>query len=244
MSRTALITGASRGIGAATARAFGRRGCHVVVNYRADAEAARRTADEVRAAGGTASLAQADVRDADQVAAMVAGCAAVDVLVCNANIQPPFAPLEEIPWADFIGKVTSELAAVFHITRRVLERMRERETGRIVYVSSMSAELTRPHWIAHATAKSALETFARHVAAEAAPYGIGVNVVAPAAVRTDASAGIATPEYEAGVARRSALHRLLEPDDVAEVVAALAGGEFAAVSGVRVPVDGGARLTP
>ncbi|MFB9833911.1 SDR family oxidoreductase [Actinoallomurus acaciae] len=241
MSKVALITGAGRGIGAATARELGRRGFHVVVNYRGDAVSAEKVAEDIRREGGTAELAQADVRDPEQVAALVRGRDTVDALVCNANIPPPFAPLDAMTWEDFIGKVDGEMAAVFHLTQRVTRVMRGQGSGRIVYVSSLSAELTRPGAIAHATAKAALDTFARHVAAEAGPYGIGVNVVAPGAVRTDATAHMTTPEKKAR-AERSVLHRMLEPEDVAKVVAAIVGGDFQAATGVRIPVDGGFRV--
>jgi 3-oxoacyl-[acyl-carrier protein] reductase len=239
VSKVALITGAGRGIGAATARELGRRGFHVVVNYRGDAASAEKVAEAIRGQGGTAELARADVRDPDQVAALVGS--RVDVLVCNANVTPPFAPLDAMTWEDFIGKLGGEMAAVFHVTKRVLKAMRGQGSGRIVYVSSLSAELTRPEAIAHATAKAALDTFARHVAAEAGPYGIGVNVVAPGAVRTDATAHL-TPEMERERAERSVLRRMLEPEDVAKVIAAVVGGEFAATTGVRIPVDGGFRV--
>jgi 3-oxoacyl-[acyl-carrier protein] reductase len=242
MHQVALITGAGRGIGAATARELGRRGFHVVVNYREDAMSAQNVVKDVQEAGGTASLAQADVCDPARVADLVAGCDTIDALICNANIRPPFAPFEAMPWQDFLDKVSNELAAVFHISKRVLEVMCRRGSGRIVYVSSLSAELTRPGAIAHATAKSALDTFARHVAAEAGPYGIGVNVIAPGAVRTDATAQTTTPEVESLLAKRSVLHRMLEPEDVATVIAAVINGDFHAVTGTRIPIDGGFRV--
>lgn len=242
MSKVALITGAGRGIGAATARELGRRGFHVVVNYRGDAVSAEKVAEDIGREGGTAELAQADVRDPEQVAALVRGRDTVDALVCNANITPPFAPLDAMTWEDFIGKVDGEMAAVFHLTKRVMKVMRGQGSGRIVYVSSLSAELTRPGAIAHATAKAALDAFARHVAAEAGPYGIGVNVVAPGAVRTDATAHTTTPELEKARAERSILRRMLEPEDVAKVIAAVVGGDFRATTGVRIPVDGGFRV--
>ncbi|MET8050211.1 SDR family oxidoreductase [Streptosporangium sp. NPDC005286] len=242
MSKVALITGAGRGIGAATARELGRRGFHIVVNYRGDTVSAEKVVDEIKREGGTAELAQADVRDPEQVAALIQSRDAVDALVCNANITPPFAPLDTMTWEDFIGKVDGEMAAVFHLTKRVLEVMRGQGSGRIVYVSSLSAELTRPGALAHATAKAALDTFARHVAAEAGPYGVGVNVVAPGAVRTDATAHTTTPEVEKARAERSVLHRMLEPEDVAKVIAAAVGGDFQATTGIRIPVDGGFRV--
>jgi len=246
MQRIAMITGAGRGIGAATARVLGRTGHHVIVNYRTDQVAAGRVVADIEAAGGSAEPARADVRDADQVATLVRGVVSrhgrIDALVCNANVPPPYAPLATLPWADFRAKVEGELAAAFHITTAVLPVMRERGAGRIVYLSSLSAELTRPGAIAHAAAKAALDTFARHVAAEAGADGIGVNVVAPAAVTTDATAATLTADDAAARAARSVLHRVLRPDDVAAVVAAVLGDECAALSGVRVPVDAGFRV--
>lgn len=246
MGPVALVTGAGRGIGAATARALGRRGYRVVVNYRTDGDAAKSVVAAIEAAGGTAFAARADVRDERQAGALVDTAldryGRLDALVGNANVPPPFAPLEAMAWADFRAKLDGELAAAFHLTRRTLPVMRERRAGRIVYVSSLSSELTRPGAAAHASAKAALEAFARHVAAEAGPHGIGVTVVAPGAVRTDATA---TPEVEADRAARSVLHRMLEPDDVAGVIVALLGADWRAVTGTRIPIDAGYRvLTP
>jgi 3-oxoacyl-[acyl-carrier protein] reductase len=244
MSRVALITGAGRGIGAATARELGGRGFHVIVNYVRDAASAGTVVKDVQAAGGTARAVQADVFDPEQTAALVDACPHVDALVCNANRQPPFGTLEDMTWEAFHGKLRDELAGAFHATRSVLPRMRERRAGTIVYVSSISAELTRPGAIAHASSKAALNAFARHVALEAAPYGITVNTIAPGAVATDATAGVLTPEARAANAAGSVLGRVMEPEDVARVIAAtveggLDGGAFAGISGARIPVDGG-----
>ncbi|GAA0368687.1 3-oxoacyl-[acyl-carrier-protein] reductase [Microbispora corallina] len=240
--KVALVTGASRGIGAATARELGGRGYHVIADYRRDEAAALAVVADVEAAGGTARAVRADVCDPGEVAALVAACERVDVLVCNANIQPPFAALADLSWEDFAGKVTRELAAVFHVTKAVLEVMRGQGGGRIVYVSSISADAVGPGTIAHSTAKAALEMFAQHVTAEAGPHGIGVAVVAPGAVRTDATAGLMSPEFEARWGRRSVLGRMLEPEDVATVIASVADGGFHAVSGARITVDGGQRF--
>ncbi|AQZ61240.1 3-oxoacyl-[acyl-carrier protein] reductase [[Actinomadura] parvosata subsp. kistnae] len=244
MERIALITGAGRGIGAATARELARRGFHAIVNYRTDTAAAASVVKSIEAAGGTARAVRADVRDPGDVAGLVGACPRVDALVCNANISPPFAPLAELSWTDFAGKVTGELAAVFHVTQRVLPLLRERRGGRIVYVSSVSAGLARPVAIAHGTAKAALDSFARHVAAEAGAWGTTVNVVAPGAVRTEGSAAMRTPEAERSLAERSVLGRMTEPEDVAAVIGALVDGGFGAVTGAHIPVDAGARLIP
>jgi 3-oxoacyl-[acyl-carrier protein] reductase len=233
MEPVALITGGGRGIGAATARELARRGYRVVVNYHRDQVAAEAVAAEI---GGKAL--RADVRDPSEVARLADACGPVDALVCNANITPPFGPVRSMPWEEFIGKVNDELAAAFHITRAVLDTMPPQ--GRIVYVSSLSADLTRPGAAAHATAKAALDTFARHMAAEASP--VAVNVVAPAAVRTEGSAAARTPELEASLAGRSVLGRMVEPEDVAAVIAAVVDGTMPALAGARIPVDAGFRV--
>jgi 3-oxoacyl-[acyl-carrier protein] reductase len=242
MDRTALITGASRGIGAATAARLGRRGYHVIVNYRGNETAARAVVEDIESAGGTAQAVRADVREPAEVAELVAACTRIDVLVCNANIAPTFAPLPVMSWADFSRKVMGELAAVFHVTQKALEVMREQRSGQVVYVSSVVADSTMPNAVSQATAKGALNTFARQVAAEAGRYGITVNTVSPGIVRTEASSAAQTPEMEAAHARNSVLGRLTEPDDVAALIATIAEGGFRAVSGAHIPVDGGFQL--
>lgn len=240
--KAAVITGASRGIGAATAVRLGGLGYHVIVNYLANEDAARAVAQEVESAGGTAQLVRADVRDPAQVTDLVGACERIDVLVCNANIAPTFSPLSAMSWADFSEKVVGELAAVFHVTQQALAVMREQRAGQIVYVSSVVADATMPGAVSHATAKAALNTFARHVAGEAGHYGVAVNTVAPGLVRTEASSAARTPEREAAYAENSVLGRVTEPQDVADLIATIAEGGFHAVSGAYIPVDGGFRI--
>ncbi|MFE9750508.1 SDR family oxidoreductase [Saccharothrix saharensis] len=241
--RVALISGAGRGIGAATARELGRRGYHVVVNYRENTAAADRVVGDIREAGGSAEAQRADVCDGGQVADMVrrvyAAHGHVDVLICNANtVNPPFAPLLSLSWEAFIGKVGGELAGAFFLTQAVLSEMRRRGAGRIVYISSTAAD-----WAgsvaAHSTAKAALNTFSRHVAATAAQYGIAVNTVAFGTVRTDATAGVLHEDLRRYTEERSVLGRLLDADDAAKTVAAVADDSFGAAVGQVIRVDGG-----
>src|SRR5262245_43456536 len=155
----ALISGASRGVGAATAGELARRGYHVIVNYHRSADAAARVVDDIRAGGGSAQAAQADVCDAEQVAALVDGVHAehgrIDVLVCNANTaQPTFQPLAALPWEAFASKIIGELSGVYFLTQRVLAIMTEQRSGRIIYISSTAADKVG-RVIAHSTAKAA-----------------------------------------------------------------------------------------
>ncbi|WP_305785610.1 SDR family NAD(P)-dependent oxidoreductase [Symbioplanes lichenis] len=242
--RVALVTGAGRGIGAATARVLGRRGYHVVVNYRRDAESARAVVAAVEAAGGTAGTACADVCDPDQVRALVDDIlerhGRIDALVANANVrQPTRATLAETTWEDLIGKVGAELGGAFFVTQEVLAAMREQGSGRIVYVSSMSAEWTGKQQISHAVSKAALNSFAQQVAAEAGEFGVTVNTVAPGAVRTEASDRFMLPGMARHLAGHSALGRMVEPDDVAAVIDLLLDERTAALTGAWLPVDAG-----
>ncbi|WP_158893728.1 SDR family oxidoreductase [Amycolatopsis anabasis] len=241
--RVALISGASRGIGAATARELGRRGYHVIVNYRGSADAAAAVVNGIEADGGTAQAVQADVCAADQVDALVDAVhgehGRIDALVCNANTaQPPFEPLAALSWESFAAKVNGELSGVFFLTQRVLAIMKEQRAGRIVYVSSTAAD-TLGGSIAHSTAKAALNTFSRHIAGEAGRYGITVNAVAPGAVDTDATAGVFNDGLRQYLKERSVFDRLLKPEDLGRAIALVADDGFGAATGQVIRVDGG-----
>ena len=212
----------------------------MVVNYRTDKASADRVVGDIENAGGTANAVRADVTDPRDVADLVAECGRLNALVCNANIQPTFDPLAQLSWDVFIASVTAELAAAFHVTKAALPILGR--GSHIVYVSSVAADTFSKGGTVLSTKKAALDAFARQVAAEAGPEGIAVNIVAPGAVRTDASAAVLTPELIAERASRSVLGRILEPADVGALVGALAAGELPGLAGVRVPIDGGDRL--
>ncbi|SHG81202.1 3-oxoacyl-[acyl-carrier protein] reductase [Streptoalloteichus hindustanus] len=216
----------------------------MIVNYRANADAARAVVDDIVSRGGSATALAADVCDPEQVSALIAEVMAahggIDVLVCNANtVTPRFEPLSDVEWDDFVGKVTGELAGAFFVTKAALAVMRPRRSGRIIYVSSTAADYVGSGRLSHSTAKAALNTFARHVAAEAAADGITVNTVAPGAVITEASASVITGERREFLSGNSVLGRVVEPDDVAAVIGALVDPAMAAVSGAVVRVDAG-----
>ena len=237
--RVAVVSGAGRGIGAATALELGRRGYHVIVNYLRDAESAQRVVERI----GTAQAVPADVTDDAQVAALVDRVVAehgrIDVLVGNAHTgAPPFGPVAQVPWAAFAERLVGELAGVYHLTRRVLPVMRAQRSGRIVYVSATAAELVIGS-AAHSTAKAAVNAFTQQVAAEAARDGVTVNAVSPGAVGTDATAVVFTEQVRRHFGDRSVRGVMLAPRDVAGPIAALVDGAFAAVTGQVVRVDGG-----
>lgn len=240
---TALVTGASRGIGAVTARALAARGYRVAVNYLSNRQAADGVVTEIETAGGQAFAAQGDVRDPEQAAELLHRAAEdghLDLLVCNAAAaQFTPTPIQDLAWKDFHAKLTDEFAAVYTLTQLALGVMAEQGRGRIIYVSSATADgPSVPGMTAHGTAKAALNTFARFVAVEAAPLGINVNVVAPTYVRTEASAHIPA-EVQQRIAQRIPLGRVAEAEDVAGAIAMLAGDEARFVAGVVLRVDGG-----
>ncbi|WP_395570327.1 SDR family oxidoreductase [Streptomyces sp. BK79] len=239
----ALISGAGRGIGAATAREMGRRGYHVIVNYRNNADAATAVVDAIAREGGSAQAARADVCDAGQVAALVEEVRSehgrIDVLVLNANtVHPSFVPLTELSWEAFAEKVNGELSGVFFLSRDVLALMREQRSGRIVFISSTATDFIGMA-VAHSTAKAALNTFSRHVAGVGAQYGVRVNTVSFGAVRTESSGEGFSEGLQKFLTDRSVLSRLVEPEDAARAVASVADEDFGAVAGQLIRVDGG-----
>src|SRR3954452_18499330 len=181
--RVALITGASRGIGAAVARLLASRGMRVVVNYRSSPDKADDVVAPIGSTGGRAMAVQADVRDGDAVLGMVeqarAAMGEVEVLVHSALIPYAIKSFEEISVDELGGKVEQEMRAAFLITKAVVPGMTAGGYGRIVYLDTVLSRRPREGMIALGTSKAALSQFARYVAQELGPRGITVNVVAP-----------------------------------------------------------------
>jgi 3-oxoacyl-[acyl-carrier protein] reductase len=162
--RVALITGGSRGIGAATARLLGSRGMRVVVNYRSSSEEAEQVVASIRSAGGQAIAVQADVRDRGAVLGMVeqvrAAMGEVEVLVHNALIPYVIKSFDEISWDELGSKLEQEMLAAFLVTKAVIPGMTAHGYGRIVYLSAVLSRRPRAGMIALGTSKAALGQFA------------------------------------------------------------------------------------
>jgi 3-oxoacyl-[acyl-carrier protein] reductase len=239
----ALVTGASRGIGAAVARALAAQGAAVAVNYFGSETAAKALVAEIQAAGGHAMAVKADARDKTQVEAMAAAVKAelgsIGILVLNAAVSFPMKGILEYPWEAFEAKVLGEMGAAFHGCRAVVPQMLERKKGAIIAITSGLAR--NPGWgfCAHSAAKAGLEGFVRALAFELGPMGIRVNAVAPGLTLTDATADL--PEkHKQAAAEHTPLRRNGHAEDVAEAVVGLLQAGF--VTGATLPVNGGGHV--
>ncbi|WP_433523236.1 SDR family NAD(P)-dependent oxidoreductase [Nocardia pseudovaccinii] len=242
--RIALITGASRGIGAAAARLLASRGMRVVVNYRSSSDEADDVVASIVSAGGQAMAVRADVRDESEVRDMVdqvrAALGEVEVLVHNALIPYAVKSFDEISWDELGGKLGQEMHAAFLMTKAVVPGMTKCGYGRIVYLGTVLSRRPRAGMIALGTSKAALSQFARYVAQELGPQGITVNVVAPGPVgQTTTVNAVLGPEHQQNQAAQTALGRIATPDDVARAVAFYAGDDSGFITGITAPVNGG-----
>ncbi|WP_433799958.1 SDR family NAD(P)-dependent oxidoreductase [Actinomycetospora sp. CA-084318] len=244
--RVCLITGASRGIGAATARELAARGYGVVVNHRDSANAAESVADGVRAAGGEALVVQADVTDPDAVTRLVdttlSHWGRLDVLVHNAMAPFPVTSFADLSWEQLGAKLDQEMHAAYLLTHAVLPGMIDRRDGRLIYLSTGLSRRPRAGMIALGVAKAALDSFVRYVATEVAPHGITANVVAPSTVEDTAVGDRLPDELREQLAADTPMGRLARPEDVARTVASFAGDDAGFTTGSWAPVNGGALM--
>ncbi|MFE7391377.1 SDR family NAD(P)-dependent oxidoreductase [Streptomyces sp. NPDC057582] len=241
--RAALVTGASSGIGAATARLLAARGMRVVVNYLRSSKAAEAVVADIEAAGGQAMAVQADVREAAATGSMVeqvqAAWGGIDVLVHNALIPYAVKSFQDMTWEELGGKLDAEMRAAFAVTKAVLPAMTEQGWGRIVYLGTGLSRRPREGMIALGTAKAALEQFARYVAQEVGPRGITVNVVAPGPVEDTRMADVLDDAHKRRQVAATPLGRLAHPADVAQAVAFYASEDNAFMTGTTAAVNGG-----
>jgi 3-oxoacyl-[acyl-carrier protein] reductase len=243
MVRVALITGASRGIGAATASFLAKQGYRVVVNHRDSAQPAEEVVANIVAAGGEAVAIKADVTAPDDITAMIEEIhrrwGGTDVLVHNAMTPFAVTSFADLSWEQLGGKLDSELRAAFLMTKAVVPGMISRRYGRLIYLSTGLSRHAREGMITLGTAKAALDQFVRYVALELAPHGITANLVAPATVEGTKVAGQLPPERLRELAAATPMGRLVRPEDAARTVAFLASEDSGFTTGHYLPVNGG-----
>ncbi|MEU7146148.1 SDR family oxidoreductase [Nocardia sp. NPDC046473] len=243
--KVALVTGASRGIGAAIAKELAARGCQVAINYHNSDGDARRVAEEITAAGGRAAPFQGDVTDIDQVNAMVAKVAAdlgaPEILVLNApgftgEVRGSTMGLSpELLLHGMSSQVRASLLPVY----AAVPGMVELGHGSVVFISDPFARHPRAGAIGHALASASIEVAAKTLALELGPQGIRVNAVIPGVTRTEASLSWMKQEGLDAMAARLPLQRVGEPEDVARAVALLVSPDLDYVTGCFIPVAGG-----
>lgn len=245
--RVALVTGASRGIGRGIALSMAEAGVDVVVNYLSNRKGAEATANEIRTMGRRALPFQADVKDFDQVRAMVNAAVAtfgkVDILVNNAGIYASGSVLAEGAVESFRNVIETHLFGSFYCIQAVLPSMRQEVRGDILFITSLAGKQYWAEEWAYATAKNAMTTLAQCIAKELSGYGIRVNCVAPGIVESDM--GLNLVLNWAGVDDPKELYhlvpfgRLVQPHDVGKLCVFLASDRASHISGQVIFLDCG-----
>ncbi len=244
--KIALVTGASRGIGAAIAVELARRGADVVVNYVRSEEKAREVAAQIEALGRRAMPVQADVARKAGIDCMFdqveAAWGKVDILVNNAGIEERW-PTRDCREANYDAIMDTNIKGAFFCAQRALEGMKQKGWGRVINISSVHEVKATGFCSVYGISKGAMQLLVRELALEYSRCGITVNNVAPGAIRTDINRGVLSdPAYEAKVIGKIPAGFIGEPKDVAHLVAFLASEEARYVTGATFLIDGGLSL--
>ena len=241
MNQTVLITGASRGIGAACARRFAREGYRVAIHYHQNEEAARQVAHDVDTFGAEYCLLQADLGDSAAVQAlfdeMESRFGEADVLVNNAGIaqQKLFTDLTDEDWRQMMRV---DLDGVFYCTRRALKPMLHRHAGNIINISSMWGQVGASCEVHYSAAKAAVIGLTKALAQEVGLSGIRVNCIAPGVISTQMNAALSAETLEE-LKEETPLYRLGTAEDIAAAAVFLAGEDAAFITGQVLGVNGG-----
>jgi len=244
-NRVTLVTGASRGLGAAIAQALGARGAKVAINYFTGAEKAGAVAASIRRAGGIAQVFGADVRDERQIDRLVADVTKqfgpIDILVPNATGPQPMLKIEELSWQTCLDQLEFFVKSPVLLVKATVGGMKERKYGRIIQIGSEVFESGLAPFSNYVSAKGAQLGLTRSWAKELGPWGITVNIVSPGWVPTERHAD-APESSKQQYASQVPLGRLGVPEDVAQMVAFLASDAANFVTGQKFAVNGGNTL--
>ena len=239
--KTALVTGASKGIGRRIAIALAQRGCDVAINYHSDRPGADRTAQEVEAAGGRSLLVAGHVGDAGNVQKMFEevfrAFGKLSILINNAGTQvwKSLLDLEESEWDRVID---TNLKGVFLCTQQAARHMKENRFGRIVNIGSGCNRVPFPKLVSYTASKGGIDMLTKVSAVELGPFGITVNCVAPGAIEIERTK-VEAPDYAGTWGPLAPVGRVGVPEDVASAVNFLVSDEAAFVTGQTLFVDGG-----
>jgi 3-oxoacyl-[acyl-carrier protein] reductase len=242
--KTALITGASRGIGRASALALAKAGAQVLVHYGTSETEADAVVAEIRGSGGRAEKVGADLRQPDgphilakRVRAIVGD--RLDILVANAGISKS-ASIEDTTLEDFDNQFAVNVRAPFFLIQQLLPTLCKGSS--IIFTSSLAARASVGTLSAYGATKGAVDTLVKHLAAALGARGIRVNAVAPGVVESDMSNFVKTEVGREVALGTQALKRVAQPDDIAPVVAFLASDDARWITGDSIHVDGGSKL--
>jgi 3-oxoacyl-[acyl-carrier protein] reductase len=243
-NKTALITGASRGMGRATALALSAAGARVIVHYGRNADEAKTVVDQIREAGGRADAISVDLAAPDgahklaaQVRDLIGG--RLDIFVSNAGISNA-TPFESMTVKDFDQLFAVNVRAPYFLVQQLLPILGE--SSNIVFLSSLGSRTAVGTLSAYASTKGAINTLVKYFASALGPRGIRVNAVAPGVIDTDMSNFTKTEEGRAAVVAMQTLKRIGQPGDIASVIAFLVSDEARWITGEIMAVDGGSRL--
>ena len=243
-NKTALVTGASRGIGRAAALTLAAAGARVVVHYGRNADEAKSVVDQIRSAGGRADAVGADLAAPDgahvlatQVRNLIGD--RLDILFANAGISKS-APIEGVSVKDFDDLFAVNVRAPYFLVQQLLPVLHDGSS--VILVSSLGAHAAVGTLSAYAATKGAIDTLVKYFAAALGPRGIRVNAIAPGVIDTDISNLAKTDEGKTFVLGMQALKRIGQPNDVGPVVTFLASDDARWISGDTVRVDGGSKL--
>jgi NAD(P)-dependent dehydrogenase (short-subunit alcohol dehydrogenase family) len=242
--KTALVSGASRGIGRAASLALATAGAQVLIHYNSNEQEADAVVAEIRKTGGRAEKVGANLRQADGPHVLATKVRAIvgdrlDILVANAGISKA-ASIEDTTIEDFDNLFAVNVRAPFFLVQQLLPVLGKGSA--IIFTSSLVAHAAVGTLAAYAATKGAIDTLVRHFAAALGPRGIRVNAVAPGVVDTDMSSFTKTDAGREATLGMQALKRVAQPEDIAPVVAFLASDDAHWITGDTVHVDGGAKL--